>query len=546
MSFNNLEGSIVELAVYDLSRGFAKSLSKQLVGEQIDAIYHTGVRAYGLEFFYGGGIQAMPAEMVEQTYGMEPIDVLFLGETGIPFDLFQEFIASISENYTSDSYDILYHNCNHFSDEAVSFLLGQNIPSYILNLPQDIMNTPFGNMIAPLLNRMNNPVQDAPNPSNETNPAASLPFTRSPPTPTSSRPPNTSSLPSIPPPQSSFSFPPSDTHAASSTTASVPTPLPTPIASQPFTQPPSSQSFTQPPSSQQASSQPFTEQMSEPQSLIYYAFVNQESRVLEYAQWLVEQNPDNITHPQLFNAIKLWNESVSQEKPSMASLGLIHHLLEAKRDEYMKHPLLYMYFAHICLVTSLSVMKLPERERVFPIDSLAKVYGSLIEFSKSIVKKNARISNILLTAACNCLACPYVTYYLYKQLPNDLADTIRRIVEVTDREDNSAPELETERSIVVSLMAHLCRIAPVGGDDIDGSLTMPLINILLHNLQTEKSHIVLNQKLEALEYLLIRAKDLEKSIIQSMGVSPEWTPPFPQCVHRWTRVVSLCFSVGDY
>jgi len=31
-------------------------MSKQLVGRQIDGIWHTGIVAFGKEFYYGGGI----------------------------------------------------------------------------------------------------------------------------------------------------------------------------------------------------------------------------------------------------------------------------------------------------------------------------------------------------------------------------------------------------------------------------------------------------------------------------------------------------------
>ena len=55
---------LVELAVYDLSRGMAKQYLGSLLGIDIEAIYHTGVRVYGYEYFFSDGIQKMKSEEV--------------------------------------------------------------------------------------------------------------------------------------------------------------------------------------------------------------------------------------------------------------------------------------------------------------------------------------------------------------------------------------------------------------------------------------------------------------------------------------------------
>lgn len=52
--------ALVELAVYDLSHGMARSYLSSLLGIEVEAIYHTGVRVYGYEFFYSDGIKQMP------------------------------------------------------------------------------------------------------------------------------------------------------------------------------------------------------------------------------------------------------------------------------------------------------------------------------------------------------------------------------------------------------------------------------------------------------------------------------------------------------
>ena len=47
----NTQG-LVELAVYDLSHGMARSYLSSFLGIEVEAIYHTGVRVYGYEIFY--------------------------------------------------------------------------------------------------------------------------------------------------------------------------------------------------------------------------------------------------------------------------------------------------------------------------------------------------------------------------------------------------------------------------------------------------------------------------------------------------------------
>jgi hypothetical protein len=46
----------VDLYLYDLSNGMARTMSPLLLGKQIDAIYHSGLVVYGIEYYFGGGI----------------------------------------------------------------------------------------------------------------------------------------------------------------------------------------------------------------------------------------------------------------------------------------------------------------------------------------------------------------------------------------------------------------------------------------------------------------------------------------------------------
>ena len=69
----------VTLHVYDLSMGMARQLSTALLGTTIEFIPHTGIVLSGIEYFFGGGIQAMPIAQVPLTFGLNPLDRVRLG-----------------------------------------------------------------------------------------------------------------------------------------------------------------------------------------------------------------------------------------------------------------------------------------------------------------------------------------------------------------------------------------------------------------------------------------------------------------------------------
>ena len=43
--------------------------------------------------------------------------------------------------YRSEAYNIFENNCNTFSNEVAQFLTGRKIPSYITDLPSEILST---------------------------------------------------------------------------------------------------------------------------------------------------------------------------------------------------------------------------------------------------------------------------------------------------------------------------------------------------------------------------------------------------------------------
>ena len=67
---------------------------------------------------------------------------MHLGRTELNEDDFLEVIRQMSESsYRIGTYNLLEHNCNNFSNDLALLLVGKPIPSYIIDLPKEIMNT---------------------------------------------------------------------------------------------------------------------------------------------------------------------------------------------------------------------------------------------------------------------------------------------------------------------------------------------------------------------------------------------------------------------
>ncbi|KAL9992142.1 putative PPPDE peptidase domain-containing protein [Helianthus debilis subsp. tardiflorus] len=145
------EGYKVTLHAYDLSGGLARQLSMSFLGKAIEAIWHTGVVVYGTEYYFGNGIQQIPAGTAP--YGT-PLRVIDLGVTHVPKDMFEMYLQEISPRYTQETYSLMSHNCNNFSNEVAQFLVGASIPDHILNLPNEVMSSPMGALIMPMIQNL--------------------------------------------------------------------------------------------------------------------------------------------------------------------------------------------------------------------------------------------------------------------------------------------------------------------------------------------------------------------------------------------------------
>uniref|UniRef100_A0A3P8ZN40 palmitoyl-protein hydrolase n=1 Tax=Esox lucius TaxID=8010 RepID=A0A3P8ZN40_ESOLU len=140
----------VQLYIYDLSRGMARNLSPIMLGKSVSKAVHTAIVVYGDEFFFGGvGISSCSPG---GTMLGSPDTVVELGNTEVTEEIFMDYLSSLGEStYRGDKYRLFEHNCNTFTNEVAQFLTGRKIPSYITDLPSEVLSTPFGQILRPIL-----------------------------------------------------------------------------------------------------------------------------------------------------------------------------------------------------------------------------------------------------------------------------------------------------------------------------------------------------------------------------------------------------------
>lgn len=143
----------VELYVYDLSKGVAAMMSPMFIGKRIDGIWHTSIVVYEREYFFGsGGVESC---IPGRTSLGAPLRIVHLGETEIPYPVFIDYLNELGTSaFTGSTYSLLTHNCNNFSNELAQFLCAASIPSYILDLPNEVLNTPLGAAIPALIGQL--------------------------------------------------------------------------------------------------------------------------------------------------------------------------------------------------------------------------------------------------------------------------------------------------------------------------------------------------------------------------------------------------------
>ncbi|RNA05660.1 desumoylating isopeptidase 1-like, partial [Brachionus plicatilis] len=145
------------LYVYDLSKGMAKQFSAMFLGKHFDGVWHTGIVAYDKEWYFGNdGISCC---LPKATILGEPNEIIHLGKTEVAENDFFDIINQMRETtYKIGTYNLLEHNCNNFSNDLSMFLIGKPIPQHIIDLPREVLSSPLGAMLRPLLEQAADPL----------------------------------------------------------------------------------------------------------------------------------------------------------------------------------------------------------------------------------------------------------------------------------------------------------------------------------------------------------------------------------------------------
>lgn len=93
----------------------------------------------------------MEQQEFETFYNIKPVDIIDMGTTELLQTHFHEYLNGIQKNFTVDKYNIVNWNCNNFTNEVCNFLVGKNIPQYILNTPYEVMSTSKGKLILDMM-----------------------------------------------------------------------------------------------------------------------------------------------------------------------------------------------------------------------------------------------------------------------------------------------------------------------------------------------------------------------------------------------------------
>lgn len=74
-------------------------MSRQFLGTQIDAVYHTAIVFGGIEYYFGAGVQTT---YPGATHHGRPMEIVKLGRTELPIEVILEYLESLKAVYTAE------------------------------------------------------------------------------------------------------------------------------------------------------------------------------------------------------------------------------------------------------------------------------------------------------------------------------------------------------------------------------------------------------------------------------------------------------------
>lgn len=140
----------VQLYRYDISEGTGAWIAPLLLGKGFQGIWHTGIVVHGKEYWFGGNVFESPPGTTP--FGT-PKEIQTIGATMCTSEGLWNFIQrELIEEFTPENYDVLTHNCNHFSNACCMYLLNHHIPDDVLKQPELVMNSWAAQLLRPMLN----------------------------------------------------------------------------------------------------------------------------------------------------------------------------------------------------------------------------------------------------------------------------------------------------------------------------------------------------------------------------------------------------------
>lgn len=125
----------VLLHLYDISNGMASKASPYVLTPetQVEGVYHSGVVAFGKEYFFSR--DTVFDEAGGTAFG-KPKKVLRLGHTlWRQSELHKHIVDVLKPRFHRDTYDVIDCNCNHFSDAVSLYLVGKHLPEEVYIQP---------------------------------------------------------------------------------------------------------------------------------------------------------------------------------------------------------------------------------------------------------------------------------------------------------------------------------------------------------------------------------------------------------------------------